>query len=104
MIEAILIGVLSVFVVFNFIYTYAVMTYVLRLHQMLDGVFVAISNKFMIIENELKSAIKLKPGEKLMPTTLCFKGIDIAKASGEPMESITVLEYTNAPSVARVDE
>ncbi len=104
MIEGIVIGLLAAMVVLNLIYTYAVMTYVIRLHQMLNGVFLAISNNFVKIENELSATIKLKPGEKLMPTTLCFKGIDISKASGEPMESITVLEYTNAPSVARVNE
>ena len=104
MIEAILIGVLATMVVFNFIYTYSVMTYVIKLHQMLNNVFIQIANNFTKMESELKGTIKLKPGEKLIPTTLCFKGVDIAKATGEPMESITVLEYSNAPSVARVDE
>ena len=104
MTQGIIIGILIVAIIFNFLYTYLIMNYVVKLHKMLNAVFQAISGNFTDIEKQLKSVIKLKPGEKFAATTLYFKGLDISKANGEPMDSITVLEYSNTPTEARVNE
>jgi hypothetical protein len=105
MIEGVFIGVLTVIVVLNIVYTIALFLYVTKLHKMVNEVFIGISKTFEKVEHELKTKIGLKPGEKISATTLHFKGVDIAKGHTlEPMDSITVLEFSNAPTESRKNE
>lgn len=51
----------------------------------------------ILLKNGLNRKFELRPGEKLMTNTLKFTGnVEATKVpSGEPVDSITVLEYSN---------
>lgn len=95
MIYGILAGTLVFVLLLIGLYIYCLYNYITKLHKMINQALLEISNKFIEVEKEVETKIGLKPGEKLAATTLHFKGVDIAKGDNdEPLDSITVLEYS----------
>lgn len=101
----ILIIFLTILVGLNIMYTLALYVYISKLHKMFNEALLHIAKEFESMKTELKSKIGLRAGEKIAATTLYFTNVDISKGdTKEPMDCITVLEYSNAPDEARVNE
>ena len=93
----ILVGILITLVIANIVCVYYLFRYITKFQRMVNQ---ALINIF----NELKLKVGLRPGERIQATPLHFKGVNISKANGEPMDQITVLEYSNTPIEAKKNE